>query len=80
MTTDTQDITGDILSENDQIPDETTVRTIISTFIGDSMQIPPMYSAIKVGGVKLVDAARQGEIIERESRPIHIASIDVAKL
>ncbi|MCI8472431.1 MAG: tRNA pseudouridine(55) synthase TruB [Clostridiales bacterium] len=79
-TTDTQDITGEILSETDKIPDESAVRSVISTFIGDIMQMPPMYSAIKVGGIKLVDAARQGEIIERESRPIHIDSIDAEKL
>ena len=59
-TTDTQDITGEILSETDKIPDESAVRSVISTFIGDIMQMPPMYSAIKVGGIKLVDAARQG--------------------
>lgn len=80
MTTDTQDITGTVLSESNHIPDEEAVRTAISSFVGDSMQMPPMYSAIKVGGVKLVDAARQGETIERESRPIHISSIDVKKL
>lgn len=80
MTTDTQDITGEVLSETDNIPDENIVRSVISAFIGDTMQMPPMYSAIKVGGVKLVDAARQGETIERESRPIHIDSIDVEKL
>ena len=79
-TTDTQDITGEILSKTDKIPDESAVRSVISTFIGDIMQMPPMYSAIKVGGIKLVDAARQGEIIERESRPIHIDSIDAEKL
>lgn len=80
ITTDTQDITGKILSETDNIPDESAVRSVISTFTGDVMQTPPMYSAIKVGGIKLVDAARQGETIERKSRPIHIDSIDTEKL
>ncbi len=80
ITTDTQDITGEVLSESKNIPDENTVRAVISAFVGDSMQMPPMYSAIKVGGVKLVDAARQGETIERQSRPIHIEAIHVEKL
>lgn len=80
ITTDTQDITGQILSTCNDIPDEKKVYAAISSFIGDIEQIPPMYSAIKIGGKKLVDAARQGEIIERKSRPVHIASIRAEKL
>lgn len=80
ISTDTQDITGKVLSVCNNIPNEGTVLSVISQFIGDIMQTPPMYSAIKVGGIKLVDAARQGQIIERESRPVHIASIQTEKI
>ncbi len=80
ITTDTQDITGEILSTSENIPDEATVQEIVRSFIGDIQQIPPMYSAIKIGGRKLLDAARQGEIIERESRPIHIDTLTAEKL
>lgn len=80
ITTDTQDITGEILSTSENIPDETVVQKIVRSFIGDIQQVPPMYSAIKIGGRKLLDAARQGEIIERESRPIHIDTLTAEKI
>lgn len=80
VTTDTQDITGEIVSTSTAIPNETTVQKTIATFSGDIQQVPPMYSAIKVGGRKLLEAARQGETIERESRPIHIETLTAEKI
>ena len=77
LTTDTEDTTGNTLSTSDSIPDEATVRSVCATFVGGIMQIPPMYSALKVGGQKLVDLARRGVTIEREARPITINSIVV---
>lgn len=77
LVTDTEDITGNIISSSDEIPSEAEVRNICSGFVGEIMQIPPMYSALKVGGQKLVDLARRGVTIEREARPIRIYSIDV---
>lgn len=48
-----------------------------SSFAGDIMQVPPMYSAIKVNGKKLYELARAGKEIEREPRAVHIDSIDI---
>lgn len=78
--TDTDDITGEILEKCDEIPSEDKVFEAISSFIGEIEQIPPMYSAIKVGGVKLVDLAREGITIERKSRNVKINSIDSEKI
>ena len=78
--TDTDDITGEILEECQNIPDESAVNEAIASFIGDIEQIPPMYSAIKVGGVKLVDLAREGITIERKSRNVRINSIESEKI
>ena len=60
VSTDTQDITGKIMEERSVECDEEKIRAVISSFIGQYMQIPPMYSALKVNGQKLVDLARAG--------------------
>ena len=80
ITTDTEDVTGEVLTKSDDIPDEKSVLSAISSMIGDSEQIPPMYSALKVGGRKLCDLARRGETVKREPRPITIYDIDAKKL
>ena len=80
ITTDTEDVTGSILTESEEIPDEESVFRAINSMVGDSEQIPPMYSALKVGGKKLCDLARRGEVIERKPRPISVYSIDSKKL
>lgn len=77
MTTDTEDITGNVLSSSDIIPSEDRVRKVCAEFVGEIMQVPPMYSALKVGGQKLVDLARRGITVEREARRINILSLDV---
>ena len=77
ITTDTEDITGSILTETQTIPSREAVLTTASSFVGEIMQVPPMYSALKVGGEKLVDLARRGITIEREARPITIHALDI---
>ncbi len=80
ITTDTEDVTGSVLSECEvNIPEEEVLR-VISTFVGEIMQTPPMYSALKVGGKKLCDLARRGEVIEREARPVTVYSIDAKRI
>ena len=76
LETDTEDITGEVLARSEAIPDEAAVREAIGSFVGDIEQIPPMYSAIKVNGQKLVDIAREGGEVERRPRPVTIHSID----
>ena len=77
LTTDTEDITGNVLTENTNIPDAETVIRTAGGFVGEIMQVPPMYSALKVGGEKLVDLARKGIVIERQARPITIHELDI---
>lgn len=75
--TDTQDIWGKVLTKGDtDHVDEATYREAILSFVGDIMQVPPMYSALKVKGEKLVDLARQGIVVEREPRLRTIYSIE----
>lgn len=72
MTTDTQDITGRVLSEQAADVDEADLRAVLDKFTGDIMQVPPMYSAVSVNGKKLYDLARQGIEVERQARPVTI--------
>ena len=72
MTTDTLDITGRVLSESHPAISEEQLREVLRCFRGDIMQIPPMYSAVSVGGKKLYDLARQGVEVERQARPVTI--------
>ncbi len=80
ITTDTEDITGTVLSSCDRIPEEDEVISAALSFVGDYMQTPPMYSALKVGGQKLCDLARAGKEIEREARAVKIFSIDIKRI
>ena len=75
ITTDTEDITGEVLSECSCLPSAEQVAAACRDFVGEIKQIPPMYSALKVGGQKLYDLARQGVVIEREAREITIYSL-----
>ena len=78
--TDTEDVTGKVISESDAIPTESEVFAAVESMLGDSMQIPPMYSAIKVGGKKLCDLAREGKTADREPRAISIFEISAKRL
>ncbi len=80
ITSDTEDITGNILTTDTNIPDESRVKETVLSFQGDIMQTPPMYSALKVDGKKLVDLARKNITVEREERQIHIESIECTKV
>lgn len=80
LTTDTEDTTGQVLTQTDRLPDEAAVMAVLPRFRGDILQIPPMYSALKVGGQKLYDMARRGEVIERQARPITIHHLDGERL
>ena len=72
ITTDTEDITGTVLTERDAFVTGEKLETVLSQFRGDIMQVPPMYSALKVNGQKLYDLARKGKEVERQPRPITI--------
>lgn len=78
--TDTEDISGKKIKESDFIPSDDEIREAIASFKGDYLQTPPMYSAIKVGGKKLYDLAREGKVIEREARAVRVDDISSEKL
>ena len=80
IATDTEDITGTVISRSDDIPSEARVREVVAGFVGSYEQTPPMYSAIKVGGKKLYELAREGKTIEREARTVTIENILVEKI
>lgn len=76
--TDTQDATGKVIARGDaSAVTEEALAEALSRFTGAQKQIPPMYSAIKIGGKKLCDLARSGISVEREARPIEIRSLTV---
>ena len=72
ITTDTQDITGNILERKQVSVSETELASALERFRGEQQQIPPMYSAIRVGGKRLYEIARKGVEIQRAPRPITI--------
>ena len=80
VVTDTQDMTGQILSEKEVCVTEEDVLRVIRSFVGPYEQIPPMYSALKVNGKKLYELAREGKVIERKARPVEIHYIEVLKV
>lgn len=77
LTSETEDIWGKLLTENDKSVSRDELMTAVNSMQGNIMQIPPMYSAVKVGGKKLYELARQGIEIEREARPITVHSIEL---
>ena len=78
--TDTLDVTGAVVRECGDIPGETAVLTAVGGFVGTYGQVPPMYSAIKKDGRKLVDLARRGVTLDLEPREITVYSIAAARL
>ncbi|MBR6208132.1 MAG: tRNA pseudouridine(55) synthase TruB [Oscillospiraceae bacterium] len=77
IVTDTQDITGNVLRRSDVCLTEAEIAAVLPRFLGPQLQIPPMYSAIKINGQKLYDIARRGGSVERTPRPITIYSLDL---
>ena len=80
VTTDTEDVTGNVLTKSAVALSEEEVLSAINSFVGEIMQTPPMYSALKVGGKKLCDMARAGIEIEREPRKVTIHSINAKRI
>ena len=76
ISTDTQDTSGNVLKTAEVNVTEEQLLETLQRFTGEQSQIPPMYSAIKIGGKKLYEIARKGESVERKARDITIHSID----
>ena len=77
LTTDTEDITGKVLTETEVSLTEEDLQKVLPRFRGEILQVPPMYSAIKVNGQKLYDLARKGREVERQPRPITIHELEL---
>ncbi len=75
LTTDTQDISGKVLTTSEVETDRDRLEKAIQSYIGEYLQLPPMYSAIKIDGRRLYELARQGKEIERDRRPVTIKDI-----
>ncbi len=78
--TDTQDASGEIIQSFEVNVTEEEIKNVIGGFIGEIMQIPPMYSAIKIDGKKLYELAREGKNIKREARCVTINSIEIKNI
>ena len=76
ITTDTEDITGTVLSETPVTATKEEFLTVLEQFRGQIQQIPPMYSALKIGGQKLCDLARKGKEVERQPRAVTIYKLE----
>lgn len=74
--TDTQDITGTVLEEHAVKLNDAMIEAALAQFRGEIMQLPPMYSALKVNGQKLCDLARRGREVERQPRPVTIHALE----
>ena len=77
--TDTQDITGTVLRTSQEWPNRAALEAVLPRFRGEIQQIPPMYSALKRGGKKLYELARQGKSVEREPRTITISALELGE-
>lgn len=77
VATDTLDAAGSVLDRMEMAFDRGELDAACKAFVGDIEQVPPMVSAVKIGGRKLYDLARAGEEIERVARPVHIEELVV---
>ena len=72
VATDTEDTTGTVLTRREVSVTQEQLTAVLERFRGEIMQIPPMYSALKVNGQKLCDLARKGRQVERQPRPVTV--------
>ncbi len=75
--TNTQDITGQVLEQHPATVSRTQLENVLAQFLGPQQQIPPMYSAVKIGGRKLYELARKGQNVERKPRQIVIRELEL---
>ncbi len=79
VTTDTQDMSGTVLTQCKPSVTQEALLDILTRFTGEIQQIPPMYSAVKIGGKKLYELARQGTEVERQPRTITILDLQLVE-
>ena len=79
LVTNTQDTSGQVLHRTEELPDRAALEAALPRFTGEISQLPPMYSAIKIGGKKLYELARQGKEVERRPRPVTIHALKLVE-
>ncbi len=77
LETNTQDTTGETIAEAPVSVTREQVEAVLQDFLGPQQQLPPMYSAVKIGGKKLYELARQGKTVERKPRAIEILELEL---
>ena len=80
VATDTQDMTGEVLKTSPVEVSEAQITEAVMSFVGECMQVPPMYSAVKVNGKKLYELARAGKEVEREARKVFFKEIEILSM
>ncbi len=80
ITTDTEDITGSVLREQEAFVTGSQLEEVLQQFRGQILQVPPMYSALKVNGQKLYELARKGKEVERKPRPVTIHELTLLSM
>ena len=78
--TDTQDASGRVIRRCEVNVTEEEIREVFSKFVGEIEQVPPMYSALRVGGRRLYELARRGEVVERKPRKVRIYELELLKV
>ncbi len=76
--TNTDDAEGEVIAESDLRPEDDQVRAALTAFVGEIMQVPPQFSAVKVGGERAYKLARDGEDLDLAARPLWVESLDLA--
>ena len=77
--TDSGDTETPPMKVSDDIPSSTRIGAVIGTFVGDISQIPPMHSAVHFGGKRLYEYAREGRVVARESRQVHVFKLEIMR-
>lgn len=80
VVTDTQDMTGTVLRQEEVTVTPEETEEALASFVGEQMQIPPMYSALKINGKKLYELAREGKTVERKARPVTFYQINILSM
>ncbi len=80
MTTDTEDVWGSVLTQQEVSVTGSQLEKVLEQFRGEILQVPPMYSALKVNGQKLCDLARKGKEVERQPRPVTIHELTLLSM
>jgi tRNA pseudouridine55 synthase len=75
--TDTDDAEGQVVDRSDNVPSRAAIEALLPSFIGEVMQTPPAFSAIKIDGQRAYDLARQGETVQLEARPVQIDRLEL---